>query len=109
MFSIQKIFLIFLLTFVFILSLSTTFLVNAQTGATTGTLVGIVKDRTTAVIAGAKVTARQVETNFTQEVVSQENGSYVFVQLQPGKYLVSAQAEGFQPFTDSLILTLGTT
>lgn len=109
MFSIQTVVLKVFLVFIFILNLSTIFLVSAQTGATTGTLVGVVKDRTDAVIAGAKVTARQIETNFTQETVSQENGNYIFIQLSPGKYRVSAQAEGFNQSSEQIVLTLGTT
>lgn len=84
-------------------------LVLAQTGATTGTITGVIQDRTNAVISGAKITARQVETNLTYEVVSEEKGNYIFAQLPPGKYEIIAQATGFTNVKEVVILTLGTT
>ncbi|MBI4852654.1 MAG: TonB-dependent receptor [Acidobacteria bacterium] len=114
MFSIPKIAFKYLLAFIFIFCLYPSTFPNisstlAQTGATTGTLVGLIKDSTNAVISGAKITARQIDTNFTQEITSQGNGSYIFVQLPPGKYEILVQADGFMPAKEPLVLTLGTT
>lgn len=105
----RAVFLSFTSVFIFILSLSITSSISAQTGATSGTIVGVIHDRTNAVISGAKIVARQIDTNLTQETVSQENGSYLFIQLSPGKYELSAQADGFMMSKESLVLTLGNT
>jgi hypothetical protein len=109
MFSIKNAAFKYLVIFIFIFSLYPSTFVKAQTGSTTGALVGVVRDSTNSVISGAKVVARQIETNFTQEIVSQENGNYFFVQLPPGKYEISVQADGFASSKELLILTLGNT
>ncbi len=81
----------------------------AQTGSTSGTVIGVVRDRTNAVITGAKIIARQIDTNLTQEVTTEANGSYVFIQLPPGRYELSAQADGFMMSKEAIVLSLGNT
>jgi hypothetical protein len=42
----------------------------------TGTIFGVVRDKSQAVVAGAKVTATNVETNLSQDAVSAPNGEH---------------------------------
>lgn len=65
----------------------------------TGSILGVVRDRTSAVIAGATVKATQVETNFSKSAVSGPDGSYRILALPAGAYRVTATASGFQLYT----------
>jgi len=64
----------------------------------TGTIFGVVRDKSQAVVAGANVTATNVETNLSQDAVSAPNGEYRFLALPAGTYRVQASAAGFQEF-----------
>jgi len=67
----------------------------AQTAAT-GTIEGSVVDPTGAVLPGVTVVVKNVETNQTRELVSDENGRYRATALPPGTYEVAATLAGFQ-------------
>ncbi|PYX38548.1 MAG: hypothetical protein DMG75_03630, partial [Acidobacteria bacterium] len=60
-----------------------------------GKVVGTVRDSTGAVLAGAKVTVTNVETNVARSLISNNSGDYVVTELQPGTYTVTAELEGF--------------
>jgi hypothetical protein len=64
----------------------------------TGSILGVVHDRTQAVVAGARITATNVETNFKQETTSAADGSYRILALPAGNYKLTATAPGFQQF-----------
>src|SRR5687768_4100865 len=64
--------------------------------SSTGTFTGLVSDVTGAVIAGAKVTARNVNTGENIETVSSGTGNYVIVGLRVGTYELSANVAGFK-------------
>jgi hypothetical protein len=70
--------------------------VNAQ--STFGGIVGVVHDTTQAVVPGASVKIRRLEDNSIRSTRSDQNGSFEFVNLKPGNYALSAQAEGFAEF-----------
>ena len=80
-----------------------------SSGSTTASLTGQVRDATGAVIGGATVVAHNVETNLERSVQSEEDGSYLIIQLPPGDYLVTANVDGFNPFSQRATLTIGTT
>ena len=61
-----------------------------------GKVVGTVRDSTGAVLAGAKVTVTNVETNVARSLISNNSGDYVVTELQPGTYTVTAELEGFK-------------
>ena len=61
----------------------------------TGTVVGTVRDTSSAVIPGAKVTLTSVETGITAERTSNDSGSFEFPALKPGRYLITAEKGGF--------------
>lgn len=60
-----------------------------------GQITGTVFDPSEKVIAAAEVTVTNPATNFTQTVKASATGVYVFSELQPGTYVVSATASGF--------------
>jgi hypothetical protein len=65
----------------------------------TGSIFGFVRDKSQGVVAGAKVTATNVETNLTKETTSGPDGEYRLLALPAGTYTVQASAAGFQDFT----------
>src|SRR6266550_5349728 len=65
----------------------------------TGSILGVAHDRTQAVVAGARIVATNVQTNFKQETVSAADGSYQILALPAGNYKLTATAPGFQQFT----------
>lgn len=71
---------------------------DAQT-RTTGQVVGTVRDATGAVVPKAEVILIDLGTGATFETVSGGNGGFVFPNLQPGRYQLTATAQGFQPVT----------
>jgi len=86
----------------FLLSICSVFLLlaicaplHAQTAAT-GTIEGLVTDPTGAVLPGATVTIRNVDTNVSREVVTDANGRYRAAALQPGRYEVAGTLTGFE-------------
>ena len=66
-----------------------------QASGGTGSIAGLVTDTTGAVLPGVELTVRNVGTNVTRSVVSNEVGRYEVVALQPGEYEVSASFTGF--------------
>src|SRR5580692_10264263 len=73
-------------------------LTSAHAQSTFGSIVGVVHDATQAVVPGASVKITSLEDNSTRAATSDENGSFEFVNLKPGHYAVSAQAQGFADF-----------
>jgi hypothetical protein len=72
--------------------------VSVSAQSTFGSLVGVVQDKTQAVVPGAKVTIRRLEDNSIRSSTSDQNGSFEFLNLKPGTYALSAQADGFAEF-----------
>jgi len=68
---------------------------SAAGQSTFGTIVGVVHDKTQAVVPGASVQIRSLDDNSTRSTTSDQSGSFEFVNLKAGKYAVSAQAPGF--------------
>lgn len=70
--------------------------VTMSLAGTTGSLVGTIVDATTkAPIAGAKVTAVSPSQSLT--ATSDSSGRFVFLNVAPDSYTVSAEKEGLQP------------
>lgn len=67
---------------------------HAQT--TSGRVAGTVTDASGAVVVGAKVTARNVETGTERVSTSNAEGLYVLFPLPPGVYQITVQAPGFR-------------
>jgi hypothetical protein len=61
-----------------------------------GSIEGTVKDPQGAIVQNATVTVRNLATNATKNVVTNEDGHYRVLQLQPGFYEVKASATNFK-------------
>jgi hypothetical protein len=59
------------------------------------TLTGHVSDPQGAAVAGATVTVRNLQTNEERVVQTSDDGNYTVPLLQPGRYRVSVEAQGF--------------
>src|SRR5256885_1504021 len=79
--------------------------VPAQTAL--GTLRGVVVDQQSGALPGVSVTARQVDTNTTQSVVTGSEGQYFIPNLRPGKYELTSELQGFAPTKQALELRVG--
>src|SRR5207245_2654273 len=74
----------------------------------TGTISGVVQDSSGALIAGATVTVRNVDTGTARSVTSDEGGRYIVPVLPLGNYEVQAQQAGFQTeIRSGITLTVG--
>jgi hypothetical protein len=67
----------------------------------TGTITGVVTDQSGAAIPGVTVSVRNIGTNATQTIVTDESGTYVATLLPVGRYEVSAELQGFKRFVRS--------
>src|SRR5579863_5283905 len=65
----------------------------------TGTILGVVKDSSGAVVAGATITIRNVDTGDRRMLVSASDGAYRAVQLPSGHYEVRVEHAGFRAET----------
>jgi hypothetical protein len=70
----------------------------------TGAIGGLVTDPNGAVVPDATVTARNVETNKEDAATTDSEGRYRIVNLQPGTYTVSVNAQGFGTFTQEKVV-----
>ena len=66
-----------------------------------GSLVGNVTDSSGGSVPGAKVQAVNPATGFARVATTNERGTYVFSDLQPGTYEVRVTASSFAPFTQA--------
>src|SRR5713101_4892356 len=65
----------------------------------TGSIQGVVRDRTQGAIAGVHITVTNTQTNFRQETNSGSDGSYRLLALPAGTYKLNATGAGFQQFS----------
>src|SRR5712691_7871631 len=70
--------------------------VTAPAQQNTGTILGIVKDSSGAVVPGAGVTILNEETNLTRTVTTGENGTFRAPALPVGRYTVRVELAGFR-------------
>jgi len=74
-----------------------------------GTIDGNVMDSSQAAIAGALVTAKDQQTNFTRETTTNEVGGYILPGLPPGTYMITVSLAGFQSYTQTDIAVVPNT
>ncbi len=72
-----------------------------------GTIRGQVRDATGALLAGAKVSAKNNATGLSRETVTGPDGSYVMAELPAGIYAVMAQATGLSPVAQNVVVNVG--
>ena len=72
-----------------------------------GTISGVVKDSTGAVVADAKVTATNTATNSERTAPSNSLGEYRIQNLRPGTYTVVVSKSGFQTYKATVEIGVG--
>jgi hypothetical protein len=81
--------------------------VQAQETINFASVSGRVTDAQGAVVPGARVTARQIDTNITFDTVTNSDGRFRFPYLKIGIYELKVQLSGFTDSTRMLTATLG--
>jgi hypothetical protein len=74
---------------------------------TTGDAVGVVSDSSGAVVPGATVTLRSVESGETRTVTANTQGQYRFPLLKPGDYVITAASKGLKSNITKVTLLVG--
>src|SRR5438093_10444392 len=69
----------------------------AQTSSSS--ITGLVTDASGAVVAGAKVQAKNEATGVTYDAVSSSAGVYSFSSVTPGPYTIAVSQTGFQTYS----------
>ena len=94
------------LLIVFVALVGSAFLAYGQ--GTSASLTGNVTDSTGAVVAGATVTATNIDTNFTQSTKTNGVGTYLLRPLPIGKYTLEIDASNFARYVQKgIVLTVG--
>src|SRR5215469_18043829 len=76
--------------------------------AVRATLVGRVTDQSGAIVPATKITIVNTGTNESRSAVVGENGEFVFTQLAPGSYTMTAEHEGFRKdIRSGIVLEVG--
>src|ERR1051326_637068 len=84
-----------------LLLLTTAWAAFGQT--TTGDILGTVHDASGAVVPGAKITVRNLETNQNKETVSSDDGAFRVPLLATGSYELLVEKAGFARYRQSPI------
>src|SRR5687768_2311720 len=75
---------------------------------TTAQISGRVTDPSGAVVPGVDVTLTNIDTGIERSAVTNETGTYVFPNLNPGPYRLQASLQGFRTFAQSdIVLQVG--
>ena len=83
---------------------------SAQAQITTAAIEGGVKDSTGAVLPGVVVEIRNLDTNVSRTLTTDERGRFIALQLTPGRYAVTFKLAGFKSVVqDNVLVTLGET
>jgi hypothetical protein len=80
---------------------------TAQEGIIFGSVSGRVTDATGAVVANARVSARQVVTNTSTSTATDAEGRFRFAYLRPGTYELAFEAPGFAAASAQVTVTAG--
>jgi hypothetical protein len=72
-----------------------------------GSIRGSVKDASGALLAGAKVTAKNNATGLLRETKTGEDGTYVMPELPAGVYVVMAEAANLAPTAQNIVVNVG--
>src|SRR2546430_11958267 len=80
----------------------------SQTQITTGTIQGTVTDANGAIVPSASVEIKNLDTNLTRTLTTDEGGRFVALALPPGPYSVTVTKQGFATaVAEKLDLTVG--
>ena len=78
--------------------------IAAQSQITTAVIDGIVVDTSGAVLPGVGVEIRNVDTNLTRSLTTDQSGRFVALQLPPGRYTVTLKLQGFATLVQENVL-----
>jgi hypothetical protein len=95
---------------VFVLAMALTMTNSAwgQAQITTGVIQGTVLDASGGVVPGATVEVKNLDTNFTRTLTTNEDGRFVALQLPPGRYEATVTKAGFARLVQqNITLTVG--
>ena len=93
-------------------ALLSVFVFAASAGAQQGTagLQGRIVDEQGGVLPGVPVVARAQESGLFRQTMSSDDGSYRFLGMQPGLYVIEAELSGFAPYRrENVRLEIGQT
>ena len=93
--EIRSLFYLFAIAFIGVFAM-------AQTP--TGTIQGVVTDKTGAAVQGASITTVRTTTNEEHQATTDSAGRYSFVFVEPGVYTVTAEAKGFKAAKEDNVL-----
>ena len=80
---------------------------SAQSGVSTGSIVGTVTDPSGAVVSGAKVSVTNSGTNQTSVANTTSSGLYNSGAVVPGQYKIRVEAKGFRTTEMSVTVEVG--
>src|SRR5262245_695610 len=84
------------------------FAASAQTQITTGTIQGQVTDVNGAIVPGATVEIKNLDTNLSRTLSTDEGGRFAALALPPGPYSITVTKQGFaKAVAERLDLTIG--
>jgi hypothetical protein len=67
-------------------------------------ITGVVADPAGAAVGNAALAAENPDTKAKYQAISTSTGNYAFPELPPGKYVISATATGFKPYTSDVVV-----
>ena len=67
----------------------------AMAQSVTSEILGVVKDPTGSAVPGAKISVKKIDTNISRDTVTDNEGRFRALSLQPGTYQVIVEAAGF--------------
>ena len=68
----------------------------AHAQVTTADLVGTIRDTSGAIVPGVTVVLTNEATGVSRTVTTGAAGTYIFTSLQPGRYRLNAEIQGFR-------------
>jgi len=80
---------------------------SAQESINYASISGRVTDPTGAVVQGAQIEAKQLDTNLTSTARTDRDGRFRFSYLKVGRYQISLHQQGFADVTRTVTLTVG--
>ncbi len=86
---------------------STSDVLRAQETVNYASVSGDVTDPSGGVVAGADITARQLDTNVTSSTTTDSEGRFRFPYLKVGQYEIKVKKQGFGDATREVTLTVG--
>ena len=86
------------------------FMGSSKAQVSTASVNGVVSDPQGAVIPGATIVLRNLDTSVEHSSISNNAGNYVILDITPGRYTIQASAKGFtQEKTDEFVLAVAQT